>query len=176
MSEDLSAVIAATARWLLRAYPPSGGVFSATLAETQAEQAVTVAAWLRYPTVLDASLVALVGPGGSARLDRLMGVDADALPGGRRAWRGLVDEVVASWAACLLGDRALAAAAVTLVATSEHVAGRLSDFRRLVDPDERDRKAAALLRHPDLVARVADLHGAELLRRLGVEPATEDAA
>lgn len=174
MPADLSAVIAATAQWLLRAYPPEGGVFSATLAETQARQAATVAAWLRYPTTMDASLVTMVGPGGSGHLDWLTGVDTadcldeDDLDDADVAWRTWVDEVVASWAACLLADGHLAAAAVRAVTNSEHVGGLRWDFRRLTHPDDRDRRAAALLRHPDLLAPVADLHRTPLLERLGM--------
>src|SRR5689334_3659625 len=69
VSADLSSVIAATAQWLLRAYPPERGPLSAALAEAQCRQAATVAAWLRYPTALDAGLLDVVGPGGSGRLD-----------------------------------------------------------------------------------------------------------
>ncbi|MEV5343920.1 hypothetical protein AB0K93_36485, partial [Streptomyces sp. NPDC052676] len=69
MLTELSPLIAATAQWLTRAYPASGGALAAALCEAQARQAVTVAACLRYPTRTDAALVALAGPGGSARLD-----------------------------------------------------------------------------------------------------------
>lgn len=50
---------------------------------------------------VDAALVALAGPGGSGRLDRVTGADAvEGVDGeGRRTW---VDEGLASWAACLL--------------------------------------------------------------------------
>ncbi|GDY32509.1 hypothetical protein [Gandjariella thermophila] len=169
MPVDLSPMIAATTHWLLRAYPPTGGVFGATLAEAQARQAATVAAWLRYPTALDAGLVTMVGPGGSARLDWLVGADTAPPAEDEHAWRSWVDEVVASWAACLLGDEALAAAAVTAVKGSEHASGIHCDFRRLVRPDEKDRKAAALLRHPDLLAPVADLHRGPLRERLNLD-------
>lgn len=169
MPVDLSAVIAATAQWLLRAYPPSGGVLSATLAEAQVRQATTVAAWLRYPTALDASLLTLVGPGGSARLDWLASVEIAGRPEDEAAWRTWVDEVVASWAACLLADADLAVAAVAALAASEHTFGLPFDFRRLTRPDDRDRQAAALLRHPDLLAPVAELHAGELLGLLGLE-------
>ncbi|WP_431909239.1 hypothetical protein [Amycolatopsis thermoflava] len=94
MSADLSSVIAATAQWLLRAYPPERGALSAALAEAQCRQAATVAAWLRYPTALDAGLLGVVGPGGSGRLDWVAGVDV--VPGEDTAWRTWVDEVVAS--------------------------------------------------------------------------------
>ena len=60
MSVDLSPVIAATAQWLLRAYPACAGTLNAALAEAQARQAATVAAWLRYPTSVDAALLTLV--------------------------------------------------------------------------------------------------------------------
>lgn len=166
MHPDLSPVIAATAEWLTRAYPVGGGALDHALAEAQARQAVTVAAALRYPTELDAELVAVTGPGGADRLDWITGVDGDPA-----AWRTWVDEVVASWAACLLGSSSLAEAAVGAVGA---VAGdgRAAEFRRLLAPGERDRRAAALLRHPDLLAPVAELHRAELLALLGREDAT----
>jgi hypothetical protein len=160
---DLSPVVAATAQWLTRAYPAPAGAFSAILAERQARQAVTVAAWLRYPTGLDVELLTLVGPGGCAPLDRAVGAEPDEVP---EHWRTWVDEVLASWAACLLGDAALAAAAVAAVSRCAHAAGLPHDFRRLTGPDACDRHAAALLRHPDLLAPVADLHRDELLALL----------
>ncbi|MFD9394002.1 hypothetical protein ACFWBB_25670 [Streptomyces sp. NPDC060000] len=168
MLADLSPVIAATTEWLTRAYPASGGALASALCEAQARQAVTVAAWLRYPTATDAALVCLAGPGGSARLDWISGADAD----GERnaddaAWRSWVDEVVASWAACLLTDPALAADALGGLAGGEHIRGTPPDFRRLTAPDDRDRQAAALLRHPELLAPVAGLHHGPLLDRLG---------
>jgi hypothetical protein len=167
---SLGPVIAATAHWLTRAYPASDTV-RALRAYAQARQAVTVAAWLRYPTALDAGLLALIGPGGSGRLDWLL--DSHAGPPhpaspvpGDEGWRAWVDEVLASWAACLLADTALARVAVAAVVECEHAAGLERDFRRLIDPDESDGRAAVLLRHPDLVAPVADLHRAELVGRL----------
>ncbi|MET8246385.1 hypothetical protein ABZV31_19370 [Streptomyces sp. NPDC005202] len=170
MLEDLSPLIAATAQWLTSAYPSSGGALASVLCEVQARQAVTVAAWLRYPTPMDAALVGMAGPGGSARLDWISG--ADGVEGDdpdAYAWRTWVDEVVASWAACLLTDPELVGLAVAAVADSAHTAGTPIEFRRLVEPDERDRRAAALLRHPDLLAPVAALHRAELLDRLSPE-------
>lgn len=170
MSADLSPIIAATAQWLVRAYPAAGGTMNAALAEAQARQAVTVAAWLRYPTVTEAALVAMAGPGGSARLEWLLGtepLDADAADS---AWRTWVDEVVASWAAALLASPTLADAAVAALAACEHAASPV-DFRRLTAPDAYDRNAAPLLRHPDLLAPVADLHHAQLLERLHSDPA-----
>ncbi|WP_406010617.1 hypothetical protein OG440_34240 [Streptomyces sp. NBC_00637] len=171
MLADLSPVIAATTEWLTRAYPASGGALASALCEAQARQAVTVAAWLRYPTATDAALLGIVGPGGSARLDRVGGADtgpdADGDADGGSPWRSWVDEVVASWAACLLADPELAAGAVAGLAGGDHTRGTAPDFRRLVAPDDRDRQAAALLRHPDLLARVAGLHQAQLLGRLG---------
>ncbi|MET7656111.1 MULTISPECIES: hypothetical protein [unclassified Streptomyces] len=168
MLADLSPVIAATTEWLTRAYPASGGALASALCEAQARQAVTVAAWLRYPTATDAALLGLAGPGGSARLDWISGADTDMERNADdAAWRSWVDEVVASWAACLLTDRALAAGAVAELAGSEHTGSTLPDFRRLAAPDHRDRKAAALLRHPDLLAPVAGLHHGQLLDRLG---------
>ncbi|HZF91635.1 hypothetical protein [Streptomyces sp.] len=171
MLTDLSPLIAATAQWLTRAYPATGGALAAALCEAQARQAVTVAAWLRYPTPTDAALVTLAGPGGSARLDWVTGADA---AGGAEpedtAWRTWVDEVVASWAACLLTDPELARLAVTAV--TEGAPGSTPvEFRRLIEPDVRDRQAAALLRHPDLLAPVAELHQDHLLDRLGPDQA-----
>ncbi|MYS90965.1 MULTISPECIES: hypothetical protein [Streptomyces] len=167
MQADLSPVIAATAQWLTRAFPASGGALASALCEVQARQAVTVAAWLRYPTEMDAALVGVAGPGGSARLDWVTGTDAtlgddvDA-----HAWRTWVDEVVASWAASLLTDPELAALAVAALAEGSHSTGTPTEFRRLVAPDDGDQRAAALLRHPDLLAPVADLHRSQLLARL----------
>lgn len=149
---DLSSVVAATTQWLLEAYPSTGRAFGVALAEAQARQAVTVAARLRYPADADAALLLLIGPGGSDRLDAVTsGSDASGEP-----WRTWVDEVLASWAACLLGDPFLAGVAVAAVG---HTA---AEFRHLVAPDDRDFAAAALLRHPDLLAPVADLHHDDL--------------
>ncbi|GGW77165.1 hypothetical protein GCM10010503_63800 [Streptomyces lucensis JCM 4490] len=168
MLTDLSPLIAATARWLTVAYPPSGGALASALCEAQARQAVTVAAWLRYPTDIDAGLVAMAGPGGASRLDWVAGADpAGDEPAEEWAWRSWVDEVVASWAAGLLADPGLAARAVDALAEGEHACGTPAEFRRLLDPGDGDRRAAALLRHPDLLASVAALHGDQLLDRLG---------
>jgi hypothetical protein len=160
---DLAPVVAATARWLARAYPaPEPGAFSAALVELQARQAVTVAAWLRYPTEVDAELLTIAGPGGSARLDWMVGADSDDLSGDDEAWRAWVDEVVASWAACLLTDGATAVAAIRALASASGATGLGPRFRRLLEPDGQDSYAAALLRHPDLVGPIADLHRAQL--------------
>lgn len=157
----LSPVIAATTQWLTRSFPAPGGALSDALCEIQARQAVIVAARLRYPTAMDAELVGLAGPGGAARLDRVTGADGlDAEP-----WRTWVDEVVTSWAACLLSDPGLAARAVAALGAGA------GEFRRLLSPDATDTRAAALLRHPDLLSPVAGLHHASLLARLGPEPA-----
>ncbi|MEW2076188.1 hypothetical protein ACH4FA_35645 [Streptomyces sp. NPDC017966] len=161
MQADLSPVIAATAQWLTRSFPAPGGALAAALCEVQARQAVTVAARLRYPTEMDVALVGLAGPGGSARLDWVTGADAAGSDEGE-AWRTWVDEVVASWAACLLADLALSGLAVTALTGGAAPA----EFRRLVAPDEADRRAAALLRHPDLLLPVAGLHRSTLLSRL----------
>ncbi|MFD7702035.1 hypothetical protein [Streptomyces caelestis] len=158
MQADLSPVIAATAQWLTRSFPAPGGALAAALCEAQARQAATVAARLRYPTEMDAALVGLAGPGGSGRLDWVTGADAGD---GGEGWRTWVDEVVASWAVCLLADARLAVAAVAALGGDGRV-----EFRRLVAPDESDRGAAALLRHPDLVDPVAGLHRSALLGRL----------
>ncbi|MBD0418517.1 hypothetical protein H0H10_04915 [Streptomyces sp. TRM S81-3] len=168
MKADLSPVIAATAQWLTCAYPASGGPMASALCEAQARQAVTVAARLRYPTPMDAALMGMAGPGGSARLDWITGADGTAAadPDGH-AWRTWVDEVVASWAACLLTDPRLAEQAVTALAEDgDRTGGTPAEFRHLLAPDDHDRRAAALLRHPDLVAPVAALHHPELLTRL----------
>ncbi|MCP9985773.1 hypothetical protein LUX01_02720 [Streptomyces sudanensis] len=159
MHAPLSPIVAATAQWLLGAYPPGGGAVDRALAEAQARQAAGLAAALRYPTELDAALVAVTGAGGAGRLDRIAGAAADGAP-----WRSWVDEAVASWAACLLGDPALARAAAALAGPAP---GR---YRRLLSPGDRDLRAAALLRHPDLLAPVADLHRAELLAALAPGP------
>jgi hypothetical protein len=162
MPFDLSPVVTATTQWLTRAYPGSGA-FAAALAEAQARQAVTVAAWLRYPTSVDTALALMVGPGGCARLDWITGAGSDDAG---EAWRSWVDEVVASWAACLLATPELARAGVGALAGCEHAGGRPVEFRRLVAPDVHDLAAAALLRHPDLLQPVAALHEGGLLDRL----------
>lgn len=168
MPQSLTPLIAATTTWLVRAYPsPSPGV-EATLARIQARQAVTVAAWLRYPTMTDAALVHLVGPGGADRLDAL----ALTLPGENDHWRTWVDEIVASWAACLLADEKLAGVAATIAAITEHAAGLDFHFGRLTSPDQADLRAAALLRHPDLLAPVARLHRDSLTDRLSRQERT----
>ncbi|HEY4605216.1 MAG TPA: hypothetical protein VIH08_12865 [Blastococcus sp.] len=159
MSEHWNGVVAASAQWLLTAYPPPADPFAAASAQWQAGEAASVAARLRYPTDADDALLELCGPGGSERLDWLAGSDSgdgcvDGAP-----WRTWVDEVVVSWAAALLGDRVLAA-------TAAAVAGEPLDGP-LVTPSAYDLTAAALLRHPDLLAPVADLHRAELRRVLG---------
>jgi hypothetical protein len=112
-SAELSPVIAASTHWLARAYPPPApDTATHTRAELQARQAVTVAAWLRYPTGMDAALVAIAGPGGSAVLDWRAGSEPDDETADDEGWRTWVDEVVVSWAACLLADPALARRAV----------------------------------------------------------------
>ncbi|MGY3200129.1 hypothetical protein [Streptomyces sp. TE5632] len=167
MKADLSPVIAATTQWLTRSFPASGGALASALCEVQARQAVTVAAWLRYPTAMDAALVGLAGPGGSARLDGVTGADAGPDdPDDPVAWRTWVDEVVTSWAACLLADPDMASRAVAALSGGTHTTGAPAEFRRLLAPDETDQKAAALLRHPDLLAPVAELHRSHLLDRL----------
>lgn len=149
--------MAASAQWLLTAFPPRPDPFSVARAEWQAREAASVAARLRYPTDADDALLELCGPGGCARLDWAAGAD---LGGGEEPapWRSWVDEVVVSWAAALLGDPALAAAATAAV--GDPLDGPL------VAPSESHLAAAALLRHPDLLAPVTDLHRAELLETL----------
>jgi hypothetical protein len=186
-SVELSPVIAASTHWLARAYPAgSPDTIAHTLAELQARQAVTVAAWLRYPTEMDAALVAIAGPGGSAVLDWRAGSEPDDEEAESEGWRTWVDEVVVSWAACLLADPMLARRAVSAVAAAvpatvaaddrprpyprrPGAAGLPNEFRRLLSPDQRDRDAAVLLRHPDLLEPVAEMHRDNLLYLLGVE-------
>ena len=180
-SAELSPVIAASTHWLARAYPPAAAdAATHSLVELQARQAVTVAAWLRYPTPMDASLVAIAGPGGSAVLDWRAGSEPDDETGEDEGWRSWVDEVVVSWAACLLADPALAHRAVAAVAAAvpdagdrpqphPRRAGLTNGFRRLIAPDADDRAAAVLLRHPDLLEPVAALHRDDLYYLLGVE-------
>ena len=179
-SVELSPVIAASTHWLSRAYPAgSPDTIAHTLSELQARQAITVAAWLRYPTEMDAALVAIAGPGGSAVLDWKAGSEPDDDAAEEEGWRTWVDEVVVSWATCLLADPMLARRGVTAVAAAvpadEHRSrprprpAGLDDlpgeFRRLIAPDDRDRAAAVLLRHPDLLEPIAGLHR-ETLRYL----------
>ncbi|MFE3413180.1 hypothetical protein ACFXMT_34180 [Streptomyces mirabilis] len=173
---DLSPLIASTAQWLTCSYPSGDSPMDRVLSEVQARQAVTVAAWLRYPTPLDAELVVLAGPRGSARLDWATGADGGVYgpetdPAGGQAWRTWVDEVVASWAACLLTDSQLAESAIAALAECSQMGGVPVGFRRLAAPGDRDRKAAALLRHPDLLAPIAELHREGLLARLAPGPA-----
>ncbi|MFC9582094.1 hypothetical protein ACFVJ8_04495 [Streptomyces yangpuensis] len=164
MSADLTPVIAAGTRWLLTAFPPAPGAFSRALAEAQAQQAVALAAALRYPTPLDAQLLHLLGPGGSTRLDWLTGADH----GGDAAadWRTWVDETVVSWAACFLAAPALALAAHRLVGR-----GQAGEVTRLARPGDHEHDAAPLLRHPDLLEPVAALHRELLLDLLDRENA-----
>jgi hypothetical protein len=180
-SVELSPVIAASTHWLSRAYPAgTPDTIAHTLSELQARQAVTVAAWLRYPTEMDAALVAIAGPGGSAVLDWRAGSEPDDADAEEEGWRTWVDEVVVSWAACLLADPMLARRGVDAVAAAvpydedrprpypRRAGGLPSEFRRLLNPDPRDREAAVLLRHPDLLEPVAEMHRDTLLYLLGV--------
>jgi hypothetical protein len=177
-SVELSPVIAASTHWLSRAYPAgASGTVAHTLSEMQARQAVTVAAWLRYPTPVDAALVAIAGPGGSAVLDWRVGSEPDDENAEEEGWRTWVDEIVVSWAACLLADPALArlgadavVAAIPADGPRPYPRGGLtSEFSRLLDPDQRDLDAAVLLRHPDLLEPVAELHRDTLVYLLGAE-------
>ena len=190
-SAELSPVIAASTEWLARAYPPAASdAVAYTLAELQARQAVTVAAWLRYPTGMDAALVAIAGPGGSAVLDWRAGSEPGDDLDEAEGWRTWVDEVVVSWAACLLADPALARRAVDAVIaalppgadadarprphrarTGGLTGGLTGGFRRLTAPDHRDRRAAALLRHPDLLEPISSMHRDNLVYLLDAEPA-----
>jgi hypothetical protein len=175
-SAELSPVIAASTHWLARAYPPADpGSVAHTRAELQARAAVTVAAWLRYPTEMDAALVAIAGPGGSAVLDWRAGSEPSDDPDGDEGWRTWVDEVVVSWAACLLADPLLAIRAVKAVAAAapsdddrprphpRDPGSPPAEFRRLTAPDAADREAAVLLRHPDLLEPIAAMHRDDLL-------------
>ncbi|GAA0559636.1 hypothetical protein GCM10010172_48410 [Paractinoplanes ferrugineus] len=182
-SVELSPVIAASTHWLSRAYPAgTPDTIAHTLSELQARQAVTVAAWLRYPTEMDAALVAIAGPGGSAVLDWRVGSEPDDDQAEEEGWRTWVDEVVVSWAACLLADPRLARRGVDAVAAAippsmserprphpRRTGGLPNEFRRLLEPDQRDLDAAVLLRHPDLLEPVAALHRDTLHYLLGVE-------
>jgi hypothetical protein len=183
-STELTPVIAASTHWLARAYPATGpGSVARTRAELQARDAVTVAAWLRYPTEMDAALVAIAGPGGSAALDWRAGSEPDDQDAADEGWRTWVDEVVVSWAACLLADPMLAVRAVKAVAAvappradrprpHPYRPGSLGhEFRRLTSPDAPDRAAAALLRHPDLLEPIAALHRTNLHYLLDPNPA-----
>jgi hypothetical protein len=156
MTSPLDSVIAATTQWLATAFPAIGGTHAQTLVRQQARQAVTVAAWLRYPTSVDAESLAFAAPSGSWWLDAIP-ADVEAEP-----WRTWVDETVASWAAALLADRDLAVRACAAVAHSEHTGGLPLQFTRLTHPDHLDAAAAALLRHPDLVDSLVQRHRAEL--------------
>ncbi len=165
MSHYLAPLVAASATWLDRAY--GGGDASpvlAALAQVQARQAVTVAAWLRYPTGMDSALVHLTGPGGPGRLQAGSGL----APAPREPWHTWVDEAVVSWAACLLGDAELARVAVRAAARTEHAEGLVLHFRSLLSPDVTEIRAGVLLRHPGVIDAVAQLHRAALRRRLGV--------
>jgi hypothetical protein len=175
-STELAPVIAASTHWLARAYPPAdSGSVAHTRAELQARQAVTIAALLRYPTEMDAALVAIAGPGGSAVLDWRVGSEPDDEDAADEGWRTWVDEVVVSWAACLLADPMLAVCAVKAVAAvapatddrprphPRRPGGLPAEFRRLTVPDDADRAAAVLLRHPDLLEPVAGMHRDDLL-------------
>lgn len=165
MPTDLTSVIAASARWLLAAYPAPAGALSQALAEAQARQAVTLAAALRYPTDMDVQLLHLLGPSGADRLDWLAGCDRYSED---ITWQTWVDETVVSWAACLLADSALAVLARNALATTEHH-GEAGGLERLTNPGARDTEAAALLRHPDLLEGIAALHRPQLLELLNAE-------
>ncbi|GLY00064.1 MULTISPECIES: hypothetical protein [Actinoplanes] len=182
-STALSPVIAASTHWLARAYPGGdANTVAHTLAELQARQAVTVAAWLRYPTVIDAALVAIAGPGGSALLDWKAGSEPEDEFADGEGWRTWVDETVVSWAACLLADPSLARRGVDAVIAAMPVpdprprpngrrtGGLPNEFRRLLSPDPRDLEAAVLLRHPDLLEPIAAMHRDTLLYLLDAEP------
>ncbi|MEV6651565.1 hypothetical protein [Streptomyces sp. NPDC051219] len=171
MLSDLSPVIAASTRWLLSAFPPAAGSLNLALAEAQARQAATIAAALRYPTVLDAELLNMLGPGGSGRLDSVTGADALPLDSAEYAWRTWVDETVVSWATCLLADAELATVAAACLSATHHGSDSVGDARRLTIPSPRDHHAAPLLRHPDLLGPIADLHRETLLGLLDADTA-----
>jgi hypothetical protein len=166
---DLTPVIAASSRWLTAAYPPPAGALNRALAQAQARQAATLAAFLRYPTDLDVQLLHLLAPSGSDRLDWLTGCDQHS-DDTDTAWRTWVDETVVSWAACLLADPALAARAHQALTATEHHA-QAGHLQRLTHPGPHDTDAAALLRHPDLLEGIAALHRLQLVELLDVEGA-----
>lgn len=171
MSAALSPIIRATSHWLTNAYPPPrNGALSRALVQAQADQAVTAAAWLRYPTPVDTDLVLIAGPGGSSRLDVLVTGNATAPSAEDHAWRTWVDEVVASWAACLLSEPLIAARAVNVL-VSRNGPAVPDHFRRLTSPGDRELDAAALLRHPDLLAPLAELHRGPLHEALNTSGA-----
>ena len=163
MNEHQAGVVAASTQWLLTAFPTPADPFAAMSARWQAYEAVSVAARLRYPTDADDALLELCGPGGCERLNWSVGSGLGAGSVEDAPWRTWVDEVVVSWAAALLGDTALAAAAAAAV--GEPLVGPL------VTPSANDLAAATLLRHPDLLAPVADLHRAELYQALAAQAA-----
>ena len=165
MSHHLVPLVTASATWLDRAYGSGdASPVLAALTQVQTRQAVTVAAWLRYPTVMDSALVHLTGPGGPGRLQTDLGLT----PAPREPWHTWVDEAVVSWAACLLVDARLADVAVVAASRSEHARGLVLNFRSLVSPDESEIRAGRLLRHPGLIDPVAQLHRGELRQRLGL--------
>lgn len=82
-----------------------------------------------------------------------------------------MDETVVSWAACLLADADLAAVAAAYLAATHRGADGVGDARRLTIPSPRDHCAAPLLRHPDLLSPIADLHRQTLLGLLDIDPA-----
>jgi hypothetical protein len=168
MPAGLSPVIGACTRWLLSAFPPAAGPLNQALAEAQAGHAATIAAALCYPTALDAGLLDLLGPAGCGGLDFVTGADAPPLAGAAHVWRTEVDETVVSWAACLLADADLAALAAACLAATHHGPDSVGDARRLTVPSPRDHRAAPLLRHPDFLGPVADLHRESLLGVLGL--------
>src|SRR5690348_18309975 len=67
---------------------------------------------------MDAALVAIAGPGGSAVLDWRVGSEPEDEDAEEEGWRTWVDEVVVSWAACLLADPMLARRGVDAVAAA----------------------------------------------------------
>jgi hypothetical protein len=165
MSNHLVPVIAACASWLERAYARRDiSALLSAMAEVQTRQAVTVAAWLRYPTAMDAALLHLTGPGGADALDAQLALPARPAD----PWRSWVDGAVVSWAACLFADPVLAGRAVVAAGRTEHARGLCLDFRRLLDPEPDESRATSLLRHPDLIEPVARLHRADLHAALAV--------
>ena len=90
-------------------------------------------------------------------LDWRAGSEPDDEEAEDEGWRTWVDEVVVSWAACLLADPMLAIRAVRSVAAvagdgddrprphPRRSGGLPAEFRRLTAPDEQDREAATLL-------------------------------
>lgn len=152
--------------------PPATGPLNQALAEAQAGHAATIAAALRYPTALDAELLDLLGPGGSGQAGlrhRRRRTPADgrhprlAHPG-RRDRRQLGGLPAGRRRPRRPGRRL----------PGRHPPRPRQRGRRApasTIPSPRDHRAAPLLRHPDFLGPIADLHRETLLSLLGAAPA-----